>query len=218
MFSDDSFTLRGVGALICRHHLSGSSSLKSKSESSLPSSSVKVSMSPRPFMKSLPLLTTLTPASCSIVAVVSESKTSPGGQCCSRRAALFMVSPKSRKRGSWSPTMPATTGPTWMPARSIVKLLPATSCAFCASVAMRTSRLAKPLPSASAEGKRPHAATHTSPTVSIFITAPLVSLHASSSAENSRFRNFTTERAEQPATSLSNSWIAMKSTPVWGRM
>ena len=41
--------------------------------------------------------------------------TSPGSPFCIIRAAVFMVSPKRRKRGKRFPTTPATTGPVWIP-------------------------------------------------------------------------------------------------------
>lgn len=70
-----------------------------------------VGIEPRPFIGKSPWKRVSKPCTSSSAATASDTSTSPGGQCCSSRAATFTVEPKSRKRGSLSPTMPATTDP-----------------------------------------------------------------------------------------------------------
>mmetsp|Transcript_78350 Transcript_78350/g.253791 ORF Transcript_78350/g.253791 Transcript_78350/m.253791 type:complete len:206 (-) Transcript_78350:348-965(-) len=79
----------------------------------------KVMISPRPLRARLPCPRSRSrPPAAASCAASSEARSLDGGQCCSSLAAVFTVSPKSRKRGSLSPTMPATSTPQCRPMRS----------------------------------------------------------------------------------------------------
>mmetsp|Transcript_95398 Transcript_95398/g.270030 ORF Transcript_95398/g.270030 Transcript_95398/m.270030 type:complete len:357 (+) Transcript_95398:1855-2925(+) len=120
----------------------------------------------------------------SSVFVSSPNWTSPGRPFCIIRAAVLIVSPKRRKRGSFCPMTPATTGPVWIPILSMTSsllsasaqgLVPWPDWSAKISLAARMRRPRIPwwpcsMSSLSSSGTTPTAQTYSSPTVSIFVT------------------------------------------------
>mmetsp|Transcript_79028 Transcript_79028/g.228465 ORF Transcript_79028/g.228465 Transcript_79028/m.228465 type:complete len:256 (+) Transcript_79028:1524-2291(+) len=103
--------------------------------------------------------------------VSTPNCTSPFAPRCIIRAAMFIVSPKRRYRGNFVPMTPATTGPVWMPIRSMTESAGQRSIA---PAALKSLSSKKPCPWCSCNsmsfGVTPTHATYSSPTVSILVT------------------------------------------------
>mmetsp|Transcript_67298 Transcript_67298/g.217253 ORF Transcript_67298/g.217253 Transcript_67298/m.217253 type:complete len:342 (+) Transcript_67298:1410-2435(+) len=134
---------------------------------------------PLPFISIWPRCVVVTHSGSSLwVSVPNWS--SPGKPFCIIRAAVLIVSPNSRNRGSLFPMTPATTGPVWIPIFKITSSLDSEE-TFKISEATRISRPRISWwpcfsSSSTSAGTTPTAQTYSSPTVSILVTSCLAQM------------------------------------------